>query len=304
MSKQKKRKKRPHKKITANLGLQKYFNIYSTPLERKLDTEFTSFLVTSSNELIDDLLNGIIKCNSSFEQEVNIKLKTYRDEISKSILTRIQELIKNQISFEEFETKFTAHLSQEQFNILEFLNNSYHNIVKDSITNTHINKRMTDFTSRVSATIKSLLTQSPTEVFHSRLAARATTATRVLELNIAHLLQYANANVNDMMLNFYTTFNGFLVEAFRTVMYENNLENVEFKSNEIINEQLTTPREYKHRSWRELNALAIDNGYELDRCNGDHAIYINKDGKVVIIPQGRDIGKGLQIAILKDMENS
>lgn len=52
----------------------------------------------------------------------------------------------------------------------------------------------------------------------------------------------------------------------------------------------------------ELSSLAQDKGYTYERSNGDHAIYKNKDGLVVIIPQGRNIGKGLSIRIQKDID--
>lgn len=56
---------------------------------------------------------------------------------------------------------------------------------------------------------------------------------------------------------------------------------------------------YKHRSWNDLEREAKNKGYILKRCHGDHGIYENKDGLIVVIPRGREIGKGLQIRIMK-----
>ena len=50
--------------------------------------------------------------------------------------------------------------------------------------------------------------------------------------------------------------------------------------------------------YRKLNKLAIDNGFEYVRCKGDHGIYKNENG-LVVIPQGRSVGKGLSIKIQK-----
>ena len=50
--------------------------------------------------------------------------------------------------------------------------------------------------------------------------------------------------------------------------------------------------------YRRLNKLALDNGFEYIRSKGDHGIYKNKNGTVVI-PQGRTIGKGLSCKIQK-----
>lgn len=53
--------------------------------------------------------------------------------------------------------------------------------------------------------------------------------------------------------------------------------------------------------YKELNSLAESNGYFYTRSNGSHGIYKNDKGDVVVIPQGRDIGKGLSMRIQKDI---
>ena len=61
----------------------------------------------------------------------------------------------------------------------------------------------------------------------------------------------------------------------------------------------------KDYNYKELNSLAEQQGYILDRCNGDHGIFIKKTEsgeKLTIIPQGRAIGRGLQLTILKSLE--
>lgn len=63
----------------------------------------------------------------------------------------------------------------------------------------------------------------------------------------------------------------------------------------------TDKQVFTQYKYTELNKIAKDNGYHLNRVTGGHGIFISKDGKVVIIPQGRDIGKGLQIKILKNI---
>lgn len=61
----------------------------------------------------------------------------------------------------------------------------------------------------------------------------------------------------------------------------------------------TKNRIFTHYKYKELNNIAINNGFILNRVSGGHGIFINDSGKIVVIPQGRDIGKGLQIKILK-----
>lgn len=58
---------------------------------------------------------------------------------------------------------------------------------------------------------------------------------------------------------------------------------------------------FTHYKYKELNKLATDNGFNLNRVTGGHGIFVNDNGLVVVIPQGRDIGKGLQIKILKNI---
>lgn len=50
--------------------------------------------------------------------------------------------------------------------------------------------------------------------------------------------------------------------------------------------------------YKRLNKLAKDNGFNLVRCKGDHGIFKNDTG-LVVIPQGRSIGKGLSFKIQK-----
>lgn len=50
--------------------------------------------------------------------------------------------------------------------------------------------------------------------------------------------------------------------------------------------------------YKKLNKLAVDNGFEFVRCKGDHGIYKSESG-IVVIPQGRTVGKGLSIKIQK-----
>lgn len=56
-------------------------------------------------------------------------------------------------------------------------------------------------------------------------------------------------------------------------------------------------------SYKELNKLATQAGYVLERQSGDHGQFV-KGGKTVTIPQGRPIGKGLSIKIQKEINKS
>ena len=75
-------------------------------------------------------------------------------------------------------------------------------------------------------------------------------------------------------------------------------ENMDVVSTILSN---NTDKVYKHRTYKELNKIAEDLGYKAIRFTGDHGIYSKQNSSIVIIPQGRNIGKGLQLKILKDL---
>ncbi len=56
-------------------------------------------------------------------------------------------------------------------------------------------------------------------------------------------------------------------------------------------------------SFRELESLALDNGYVLDRVNGSHHIYKKEDRTIVIPRHNKDLGKGIASKIQKDIRN-
>lgn len=57
-------------------------------------------------------------------------------------------------------------------------------------------------------------------------------------------------------------------------------------------------------NYREINKLAEDNGYEKIRQQGDHGIFMDENNNLVVIPQGRKVGKGLSKKICKQILNN
>lgn len=95
----------------------------------------------------------------------------------------------------------------------------------------------------------------------------------------------------------------------KNIMGEHNIiesDNIKFENGRVmkwngkrfdIDNSKVTDKSY---SYKELNRLAEELGYKLDRSKGDHAIYIQKGKDNVVIPQ-KVLGKGLQLKILKDL---
>ncbi|GAA0101446.1 hypothetical protein UT300012_21610 [Paraclostridium bifermentans] len=97
-------------------------------------------------------------------------------------------------------------------------------------------------------------------------------------------------------LEFYVEYaNNILVERFRTLVGNDTLE-IEQPSGEKIRKSLTYVGKFK-----ELNKIAGVKGFTKVRQNGDHGVFRRFDGSTVVIPQGREIGKGLSIKIQKDL---
>lgn len=73
-------------------------------------------------------------------------------------------------------------------------------------------------------------------------------------------------------------------------------------SNTVFDElEQRIAEECKLLSWKDLEKEILSKGFSLIRSNGDHGIYRNPKGEVIVMPRGRDIGKGLQIKIRKQL---
>ncbi|EIF6165887.1 type II toxin-antitoxin system HicA family toxin [Clostridium perfringens] len=88
------------------------------------------------------------------------------------------------------------------------------------------------------------------------------------------------------------------------IKYIDSLDLLEiiFGNTDIRNEkEFIKNNDFKSLKYLELNKLAEKHGFKFKRQSAtSHAIYSNKDGKIVIIPQHK-IGKGLQIKIMKNI---
>lgn len=87
-------------------------------------------------------------------------------------------------------------------------------------------------------------------------------------------------------------------------LYEVVINECDLDVDELIGENSESEEVYQGAKldyiddYRRLNKLASDNGFEYVRCKGDHGIFKNDNG-LVVIPQGRTVGKGLSFKIQK-----
>ena len=87
-------------------------------------------------------------------------------------------------------------------------------------------------------------------------------------------------------------------------LFENNNNDIEIEK-EIIKKKKASYSKTKMYKYQELNKIAEENGFELLRHNGDHGIWSRQEPPAtIIIPQGREIGRGLQLRILKTLTSN
>ena len=100
-----------------------------------------------------------------------------------------------------------------------------------------------------------------------------------------------------------------IIERFDNIsdkIYEDSMNIVRNRLTEFDFEGVEIKKSFEHTllHWRELESKILSNNFSLIRQNGDHGIYRNSRGEVIVMPRGREIGKGLQIKILKQLEES
>lgn len=97
------------------------------------------------------------------------------------------------------------------------------------------------------------------------------------------------------------------MQAFReSVSLISSLSESEIESNKIdsLCDKSITPDLVRNETHsRYLNSIAKDNDFILVRQKGSHAQFKHTDGRLVTIPQGRIVGKGLSLRIQKDLQN-
>lgn len=87
-------------------------------------------------------------------------------------------------------------------------------------------------------------------------------------------------------------------------IYEDGMNILKSRLVKLNFEEVELKKAFEHTllSWKELEQKILNNNFSLVRQNGDHGIYKNASGQVIVMPRGREIGKGLQIKILKQLE--
>ena len=265
-------------------------------------------------------------------------LNKYREEIKNDMIENLIEITLN--SVEDANSIFSDYISTKN-DMLETLKDTINNVtdykipikefiinLKDLIhkfygldtimakrinklINNHANNCKTICTSSASKEINILLENMylfPSEkIFNTTLniipiksANRYKEICSILRQEIVGNTRYILDFFKDSFGSCLATLNSYNFEV-----DENELkELIEIGGNSIeitpILSEYKNERPKKTFDYKALNKLATANGYVFDRQSGDHAQYI-KNGKIITIPQGRPIGKGLSIKIQKSI---
>lgn len=108
-------------------------------------------------------------------------------------------------------------------------------------------------------------------------------------------------NIKDLILFYMNYFVRTVFDMYNTQLEQSNKEHNTINL-EISNFNIDTKLN-KILSYKQLNKIANNNGFQKLRQNGDHGIFKNENGDLIVIPQGRAIGKGLNLKIQKDIYN-
>lgn len=115
------------------------------------------------------------------------------------------------------------------------------------------------------------------------------------------LMNFSKENLDfitpDLLIYFTATENR--IAEIKDEIAKNEQKNISIKK---INKKIAKYK--KAFNFKDINKIAEEAGFQKVRQNGDHGIFKKLDGTTIVIPQGRNIGKGLSFKIQKDIENS
>ena len=281
------------------LGVKKrnsyYINRYNTDKCNKCVNKETKELLLATK---DDLINNIDKDVAEYYSEKASEINKYTNDIILSVDSLI-------IEFSNLETEI-----DEKFDIDDI--KEYIKKYNESI------EEITEVMGVLFKSIMEFIEQTSYMKFKecicdikSILEGEKLSNINVFTHNLfIETLEYKVKGNRDVVAKKYKDIYKLEIEYF-TEYFNNHFITISEKLNEILEKNKNfdiddikgTHKSFKSRNWKELNKIAKKNGFIHVRDNGDHGIFINSDAdRTIIIPQGRDIGKGLQIKIMKTIE--
>lgn len=244
--------------------LQKEIEVYHLPIKEKISRNFIKRIVNLFEESIIERMVSIDKTNGEFFSDMYCKDKEYT-EIYEGYITDGTFSAETLSEFlkEEIKSKNIVKMNLDLLEPMRFISSYCTILIKDLVTITSV--RTPNFKSFIHIVLNYILTSLNTLVAYTDSCAND---------NIRLVVEY-------------------LVDIAQSV-YDSHEFEEEFDINST--DKFIPKNLY---NYRDLNKFAEDNGFEKVRNNGDHGIFKRFDGSTVVIPQGRDIGRGLSRTLQK-----
>ncbi|WP_195972542.1 hypothetical protein [Clostridium thermobutyricum] len=317
MGTSKKRKKKVNNK-------KKKFPIGKINLLNKNDKEdllnFKEKIIEESEGILNNTLQLIEKLESEDKEIINIKRNEIKEKVNTSYNINNDNIVYFRVRiknlFDEIREISVKYLNDrnnlleiDSENTLDIYRTNIFNIVKSSaLKNSNILQHMYIITSSYLNTFSYnanlicnyYMKNLSSDVFDNILY--------IIKLYLVKLIEYHKEDDSDLtdsiirllelledeMLNYDE-----IEKLFNIIEERDNIINIsnEYNDNKDI---LLKRKPQKEPVWtyKELNNMALEQGYTLSRYNGDHAIFTKEGFASIPIPQ-KSLGKGIGIAIKK-----
>lgn len=271
------------------------------------------------NTLFTEMMSSVYDSFVNFSFDLYGELENL-DTLDNSIFSSIYENIKEDIENQAYVDMLTYLRSDEFPNDT---NMDAPSIILAVVFNTYFNSLIQEY-SKISSNYLSIILKeksddlSSTDCFielvhldRNFISASSHRLKRLLEMSYDTCMYlndmffdeyfYSISNyIKDDILNIVYDTISFLFDGLTEEDLDELFEELGSKDDEEVIEEGDKVKLDYIDDYKRLNKLAIDNGFEYIRSKGDHGIYKNKNG-LVVIPQGRSIGKGLSIKIQKSI---
>lgn len=248
--------------------LQKEVESYHLPIKEKVSRTFIKRLINLFEESIIECMVSLDKNNGEFFSEMYCKDREYI------------EIYERYIEEETFNAKTLGKFLKEEIGSAS--------IVK---MNLELLEPIRHISSYCTVFIKDLvsITSIRTPSFRTFIQIVLNHIKTSIHTLVSYTDNCANENIKFVI--------NYLVDLAQ-IVYDS------YKGDEVCNIDFTEKFIPKNLyNYRDLNKFAENNGFEKIRDNGDHGIFRRLDGSTVVIPQGRNIGRGLSRTLQKKIVN-
>ncbi|XZJ89918.1 type II toxin-antitoxin system HicA family toxin (plasmid) [Clostridium perfringens] len=322
----KKIKKKPPKKT---INIDELFNEMATPIEKKFNASFIDILNKMEDDLLVEVTNDLLECAQIYENNADCIYIKFKNTIYNEMNKDLPPLLESCRTLKECNESLIDYINFKQSDITsKILNESLEILNCRNITN-EIKKKTLFLKSECEKIANATLNIIKSEVLFEMFILNSNNILNSFTKNSNNILKYYEELVNDYAIRYQNNTHYIIKNCVSKILDNISFDNLEnnlnflkearelcendplldeyenyLNNNDSIEtfEKIFENNSFKNRTWKELNNIAEKKGFKYVRSNGDHGIFKHKNGNIVVIPQGREIGKGLQIKIINDIE--